>query len=206
VSDGALSICLGPMDLADVEQVVAIDRLSFPIPWSAASYRREISENDHSHFFVAYLPAAGPNQGKWWARWRPAAEANRRIVGYIGYWHVADEAHISTIAVHPDFRRHKIGVQLLAVMLRHALKLGATLATLEVRVTNSGAQRLYRNYGFEVVGTRKSYYRDNGEDALLMSLAPISSALPHLKRWEAPAQADCESAERTIKERRESAR
>jgi ribosomal-protein-alanine N-acetyltransferase len=193
------------MELSDVDQVVAIDQLSFPIPWSAASYRREITENDHSHFFVAHLPngAAAPN--KWWARWRPASPGQaRRVVGYIGYWHVADEAHISTIAVHPDYRRHRIGEQLLGSTLRHAAKLGASLATLEVRVSNLGAYELYRKFGFEVVGRRKAYYRDNGEDAHIMSVTPLATALKSAARWVRPARTDCQAeagSERQVRAR-----
>jgi ribosomal-protein-alanine N-acetyltransferase len=200
VNTETLPVCLAPMDLSDVEQVVAIDRLSFPTPWSAASYRREILENDHSYFFVACLPQGAPSQNKWWTRLRPPGPSPaRRVVGYVGYWHVADEAHISTIAVHPDFRRHKIGEQLLAAALQHASGQGAALATLEVRVSNLGAFDLYRKFGFEVVGRRKAYYRDNGEDAHLMSVAPLAPALKAAARWARLSRVDCQPEPRAEK-------
>jgi ribosomal-protein-alanine N-acetyltransferase len=87
----------------------------------------------------------------------------------VGFWFIVDEAHISTIAVHPDFRQHGIGEILLQWALREALHLDAQLVTLEVRVSNHKAINLYEKYGFEVVGRRAHYYRDNNEDALLMT-------------------------------------
>ncbi len=158
---------IAPMTLADVQQVVEIDHLSFPLPWSANSYRHELLENDHAHFFVA---TDGVRRG--WRAWLglPAA---RRVIGFVGYWYVIDEAHISTIAVHPGWRGHGVGERLLRAALKHALGLGATMATLEVRVSNVAAQNLYRKYHFEEVGLRKQYYRDNGEDALLMTVKPL---------------------------------
>jgi len=170
------SVRFGRMELGDIAQVVAIDRLSFPLPWSEASYRREINENTNAHFWVAYQPASGQGPEARWTRWlRPPAA--RRIVGYLGCWYIVDEAHVSTLAVHPDFRRQGVGEALLVIMLRAAAGLGATLATLEVRLSNEPAQRLYRKYGFEVVGRRKGYYRDNSEDALLMTVQPLSRAM-----------------------------
>ncbi len=176
-------IQFGPMELADVAQVTAIDRLSFPLPWSEAAYRRELTENANAHFLVAYLPAEARAPENRLTRWlRPAAP--RQIVGYLGYWYIVDEAHISTIAVHPAYRRQGIGERLLVVMLREAAGLGATLATLEVRLGNREAQRLYAKYGFEVVGRRRGYYRDNGEDALLMTVQPLARAWQRLQPLE----------------------
>ncbi|MBI3359583.1 MAG: ribosomal protein S18-alanine N-acetyltransferase [Chloroflexi bacterium] len=168
------------MELADVPQVAAIDRQSFPLPWLASSYRHELTENENAHFLVAHLGPVSRRPGQWWQDWfRP--QPVRTIVGYGGYWYIMDEAHISTIAVHPDYRGQGIGERLLVAMLEHARSLGATLATLEVRVGNVVAQNLYRKYGFEEVGRRNGYYRDNGEDALLMTVAPLA------KVWESMA-------------------
>ena len=182
-----------PMTVDDIPRVLEIDQLSFPLPWSATSYRYELTQNPNSHFRVAVAgsAAARPADGapktaaaprtsgvldwlapsRWWGPARPAAPAApvRNVVGYSGFWFIIDEAHISTIAVHPDWRGQRVGEQLFVSMLEHALRLGAVTATLEVRVTNDRAQGLYRKYQFAVVGRRKHYYRDNGEDALLMT-------------------------------------
>jgi len=141
------------MGLDDIPQVMVIDRLSFPLPWSENSFRKELTENEHAYFFVA--------------------EAQGSLVGFVGYWYIVDECHISTLAVHPAQRGQGIGDLLLAAVLRHALTLGAALATLEVRESNVAAQTLYRKYGFEVVGRRRRYYRNNDEDALLMTAQPV---------------------------------
>ncbi|MFQ5408579.1 MAG: ribosomal protein S18-alanine N-acetyltransferase [Anaerolineales bacterium] len=160
-------IRIEPMQIADIKQVTAIDRESFPTPWPQNAFDNELRRNDRSHFFVARLT---PKCTPWYGRWRAAA---RTIIGYVGYWLVLDEAHISTIAVRPAYRRRGIGAALLQVMLRDAARRGAVEATLEVRMSNDHAQGLYRKYGFEPVGARRAYYRDNGEDALLMTAKPI---------------------------------
>jgi ribosomal-protein-alanine N-acetyltransferase len=98
------------------------------------------------------------------------------IVGFSGYWLVVDEAHISTFAVHPGWRRQGIGQALLREVLRQAVLQGATSATLEVRVSNLAAQQLYANHGFVPVGRRRGYYRDNNEDALLMTTYSLKPA------------------------------
>jgi [ribosomal protein S18]-alanine N-acetyltransferase len=85
-------------------------------------------------------------------------------------WLILDEAHVGTMAVHPDYRQRHIGQRILAEALAHARLCGATQALLEVRKTNIAAQKLYLSFGFEVVGLRRRYYEDNGEDALLMTL------------------------------------
>lgn len=137
-----------PMTLADVPAVAAIDRLSFALPWSESSFRKELEENDQAHFFVA--------------------EEQGRVAGLAGYWFIVDECHISTVAVHPEWRRRGLGEQLVAAVLDHARSLGAVMATLEVRVSNGTAIRLYEKFGFKVNRRRRGYYRDNNEDALEM--------------------------------------
>ncbi len=145
------------MTLADIPRVMEIERLSFALPWSENAYRKEITENEQAHFFVA-------------------VEADtERVIGFAGYWYIVDECHISTLAVQPQQRRQGVGAALLEWTLNHACTLGAVMATLEVRASNTAAQALYRKYGFEVVGRRKRYYRDNGEDAVLMTVKPIYS-------------------------------
>ncbi|MDW8326404.1 MAG: ribosomal protein S18-alanine N-acetyltransferase [Anaerolineales bacterium] len=159
-------LLIAPMHLNDIPQVVAIDRLSFPQPWTEQSYRFELLENRNAHFLVAYL-AESLSASTWLARLLGRGP-RRRVVGYAGLWVVADEGHINTLAVHPAWRRRGIGERLLQALLDKASVLGALSATLEVRVNNLAAQSLYRKFGFVEVGRRKRFYRD-GEDALLMT-------------------------------------
>ncbi|MBP7692941.1 MAG: ribosomal protein S18-alanine N-acetyltransferase [Anaerolineales bacterium] len=164
----APSVTIGAMTLADIPHVLEIDRLSFPQPWSEQSYYFELRENQHAHFVVA-LEAAPAGPRVWWQRLTGRPPAPRQVVGYAGLWLVVDEAHINTLAVHPAWRGRGIGEQLLVALLAHARERSARTATLEVRVGNVTAQRLYHKYRFIEVGRRPRYYRD-GEDALLMTV------------------------------------
>lgn len=155
-----------PMRLEDLPQVMEIDRLSFPQPWAEQSYRFELEENQNAHFIVALETAPIPPQG-WLQRWRTPPP--RAVIGFAGFWLVVDEAHINTIAVHPTWRRQGIGERLLTAILERAHAVKAVSATLEVRVSNLPAQKMYAKFGFIEVGRRKRYYRD-GEDALLMTV------------------------------------
>lgn len=146
------------MTLSDLADVIKIDKLSFPIPWSEKTYRLELTENPAAHLFIAERPDLEP----------------RELIGYIGFWYIVDEAHISTLAVHPTYRRRGVGEHLLRYSLKEAAELGAELMTLEVRVSNLAAINLYEKYGFTAFGTRKRYYHDNGEDALQMRLADLT--------------------------------
>lgn len=141
------------MTLDDISQVVEIERASFSNPWSENSFRSELTQNEHSYFFVA-------------------DEANR-VIGVLGYWFIIDECHISTVAVRPEWRRRGVGQSLLSYALAQGMKQGALMATLEVRISNAAAIDLYQKFGFKIVGQRKRYYRDNGEDALIMTVEPI---------------------------------
>ncbi len=143
------------MRLEDVPFVHEIDTLSFSMPWPERSFKFEASENPASRAWVA--------------------EMGGHLAAMLVLWLVVDEAHIATIATHPDFRRQGIGEQLLIEALRAARAEGAQRAFLEVREGNRAAQAMYRKYGFEVTGKRPSYYRDNGEDALLMSLENLNA-------------------------------
>jgi ribosomal-protein-alanine N-acetyltransferase len=97
------------------------------------------------------------------------------IVGFAGLWLMVDEAHVTTIAVHPERRHHGIGELMLAALIEHAYDIGAHMVTLEVRVSNAVAQNLYRKYGFREAGIRRRYYSDNDEDALIMWTDSIHS-------------------------------
>jgi ribosomal-protein-alanine N-acetyltransferase len=142
------------MKLEDVPPVVHIDGLSFSLPWSERTYQLEITENTAAHLLVADLEN----------------HPGKPVVGYIGFWFIVDEAHISTFAVHPDFRGRGIGSRLLEEALLEALRLGAELVTLEVRASNKIPIELYTRFGFHVKARKPRYYRDNHEDALLMIL------------------------------------
>jgi ribosomal-protein-alanine N-acetyltransferase len=146
------------MNEDDLPVVLEIDRLSFPIPWSERTYRFELKDNQAARLKVAEVYEDG----------------RLRIIGYVGFWFIVDEAHISTLAVHPDYRGQGIGEQLLQDALHDAVIRGALVATLEVRVSNDAAVSLYRKFGFEIIGQRQRYYRDNNEDALLMILNDIN--------------------------------
>ena len=149
-----LPITLRAMTIHDLEQVHQIDVQSFSMPWPLSSYRFELLENPSSMLWVA--EAGGP-------------ENEQVVVGMVVVWMIMEEAHIATIAVHPNYRGRGIGRQLLAQSLQEAILKGASQATLEVRLGNQVAQNLYREFGFEVVGRRPRYYQDNYEDALIMT-------------------------------------
>lgn len=138
------------MTLEDIPAVHEIDLLSFSLPWPERSFRFEIKDN----------PAA-----RGWV-----VDVDGLIAAMLMLWFIVDEAHIATIATHPDFRRQGLGEQILLAALRAAREEGARRAFLEVRESNLAAQSLYEKYGFVVDGRRPKYYRDNNEDALLMSL------------------------------------
>lgn len=148
-----------PMVLADVPRVHEIDQLSFSMPWSERSYRFEVTENRSSLTLVAERMDNG---------------APPELVGMIVIWVIVDEAHIATIATHPDYRGKGVGRRLLAHGLLAAYERGARLAYLEVRRGNQVALEMYQKFDFQVVGERLRYYQDNNEDALLMTLDPIN--------------------------------
>jgi ribosomal-protein-alanine N-acetyltransferase len=183
VTNNRLPVIVRPMALDDVEQVLRLDRMSFPTPWSARTYHHEIASNDRATMLVVEEPDAEKNPGSGWLeRLFGGSRASRQpvnaspIVGYAGMWQIAEEAHISTIAVHPDWRGNKIGELLVWTLIWVAIQQNAELVTLEVRVSNEVAINLYRKYGFEVSGRRRGYYRDNNEDAHIMALTPLDAA------------------------------
>jgi ribosomal-protein-alanine N-acetyltransferase len=151
LSERAGEFIVRAMQPEDIPAVMDIDRCSFPNPWPENTYWYELRKNPASHLLVIQSREAP------------------RVVGIAGFWLVIDEVHISTFAVHPDWRGRGVGKILLLAMLRQAADLGAVSATLEVRAGNQAAQSLYRGFGFRVVGRRKEYYKNNGEDAVLMT-------------------------------------
>ncbi len=177
------------MTADDILEVYHLDKLAFPTPWPISTYRYELT-NDNSRLFVLEQRGVGSPPithqstgivGRIFRKPPPPPQPPARLlVGYSGMWQIADEAHISTIAVHPEWQGRRLGELLLWNMTRHALHMRSRVLTLEVRVSNTRAQQLYRKYGFEIAGRRKGYYRDNGEDAYLMS---VKLTNPAYRTW-----------------------
>jgi [ribosomal protein S18]-alanine N-acetyltransferase len=190
-----------PMRLEHIPAVSVIERESFTQPWPTQAYRKEIQQNRMAHYYVAkrldaaaFTPAElGLEQlatepepslvGRFARLFRPPPETVRpgtetelcRLVGYAGLWLMVDEAHVTTIAVHPKYRGEGLGELLLLQMIDTALEIGARWLTLEVRKSNEIAQALYRKYTFKEMGVRRRYYSDDGEDALVMWTDAIDS-------------------------------
>lgn len=167
-SSDELMFYVEPMRQSDVPTVAAIERRVFTMPWSSNAYGYELRANPLSHYFVARARSI--------ERRIDAQGMDPSIVGYGGFWMMHDEAHICTLAVHPEWRRQGVGELLLSTMIDTAASLNASVVTLEVRVSNVAAQKLYAKYGFETAGLRKGYYSDNQEDALIMTTGPINTA------------------------------
>lgn len=173
------TLTLRYMQIVDIPQVVAIDNVSFDPAWSARSYAYEISESSYSHMVVLERTVEQPIPG--WRRFFKSLsgqrEAYRQVVAYGGLWHIAGEGHISTIATHPDWRGHGFGEIALAGMVRRALTLDAEYVVLEVRVSNTVAQKLYQKYEFKTAAVKPRYYRNNNEDAYDMRLDLTDEAI-----------------------------
>jgi ribosomal-protein-alanine N-acetyltransferase len=142
-------VLVEPMRLDDIPAVHDIERRSFSAPWPAYAFEQELKGNRMARYLVA--------------------RAGDAVVGFAGVWMMVDEAHITTFGVHPDWRRQGVGRRLLLGVFELAEALRAARLTLEVRVSNAPAQALYRAFGFAVVGRRRAYYTDDGEDALVMT-------------------------------------
>jgi [ribosomal protein S18]-alanine N-acetyltransferase len=144
------------MTLVDLPYIGELEVQCFPAPWSTDTYRNELLHNQFSYYWVL----------------RPANDDRQLppILAYGGYWLMGEEAHIVTIASHPGYRRQGLADHLLMHMIHRAQADGATSITLEVRVSNRAAHELYTKWGFVEVGLRPRYYRDNNEDARLMTL------------------------------------
>jgi ribosomal-protein-alanine N-acetyltransferase len=160
-----MSLHIRKMTLEDVPAVVALDQVSFSLPWPERSFRFELTDNQASRCWVA--------------------EVDGRVVGMIVGWMLVDEVHIATIATHPDYRRQGIGSKLLLHTLLKSMEEGAQSSFLEVRESNVSAQEMYLKFGYEKMGRRKRYYRDNDEDAILMYLQSLSR--DRLPRDDSPA-------------------
>jgi ribosomal-protein-alanine N-acetyltransferase len=183
------------MTMPDVPRVVEIERLAYPSTWPPSAYRKELQDNRWAHYIVLrdkriieeyeasvqdldkprknrlFPLSLLPNRSAITA----ASPELASIIGFAGLWLMVDEAHITTIAMHPDFRRLGLGEFLLVALIDISYNIGAKWVTLEVRVSNHTAQNLYRKYGFREAGLRHRYYSDNQEDALIMWTDEINS-------------------------------
>jgi ribosomal-protein-alanine N-acetyltransferase len=139
---------IAPMNDSHLAEVVEIETLSFPSTWPQNAFHNEIHENKLAHYFVGLV--------------------GERVVAYGGIWVILEDSHITTIAVHPELRGKKYGEIMLFHLLEQTIEREASWITLEVRESNVAAQNLYRKYGFTVVSTRRGYYSDNNENALVM--------------------------------------
>jgi len=149
-----VKLVIEAMRLEDLAIVQVIEQASFSSPWPPNAYRSELETNRLANYLVARVDA--------------------EIVAYGGMWLMVDEAHITTFAVHPLWRRQRIGERLLMAFLDLAVIRRAHEATLEVRLSNLPARRLYEKYGFRPVGLRPRYYSDDHEDALIMTTEPLA--------------------------------
>ncbi|WP_042225420.1 ribosomal protein S18-alanine N-acetyltransferase [Oceanobacillus manasiensis] len=136
------------MEIADVDQVMEVEKASFTTPWTTDIFYQEIVDNQYAYYYVI--------------------EWNGKIAGYVGTWVVLEDAQVTNIAILPGLRGQKLGEKLFHYMLLQVKLIGATRLSLEVRKSNIPAQKLYRKFGLVPGGIRKNYYTDNQEDAIVM--------------------------------------
>ena len=139
---------ISPMRPSDLDEVIAIERASFGMPWSRGAFLYEIEQNRVARCWVLREGAT--------------------LVAYLCLWEIGEELHVTNIAVHPELRRKGLARRLLGAILDDGRARRLRSVTLEVRPTNDEARTLYESFGFRVVGRRRGYYYDTGEDALIM--------------------------------------
>lgn len=137
-----------PMLNSDLKAIMEIERASFSTPWSLEAFKAELKDNEYAHYLCL--------------------ELNGQVIGYMGLWFILDEGHITNIAIAPSSRGQRWGEFLMRSVMARMVAQGMERMTLEVRVSNSRAQSLYKRLGFTTAGIRKGYYADTGEDALIM--------------------------------------
>jgi len=197
--DKPLRHLVRPMGLGDISQVMEVEQQSFPTMWPPTAFRREIQHNRLARYLVAVERREGPlaSEGEDPPEARPAGlgrflgglrhvfeneaemppeDRRELVVGFIGVWLLADEAHIVTVAVRDGHRGRGVGELLLIAAIETALRERQAVVTLECRVSNAVALRLYEKYGFERVGLRPRYYSDNHEDAYVMTVGGMEEA------------------------------
>jgi [ribosomal protein S18]-alanine N-acetyltransferase len=150
-------LVIEPMSDADIKDVLRIEQQSFSTTWPSNAFFQELHDNKLAHYYVG--------------------RAGKQIVAYGGIWVILEDSHVTTIAVSPAYRGRKYGEIMLLHLLDQAMSRGASWMTLEVRESNAIAQALYRKYGFTTVSTRKGYYSDNNENALVMWAGNLKSEI-----------------------------
>jgi len=184
------------MIMADVPRVVEIERLAYPSTWPPSAYRKELQDNRWAHYIVLRDKRIAEERTTVPPQETEKPRRNRlfplsllpsrptiitsspeldSIIGFAGLWLMVDEAHVTTIAMHPGFRRLGLGEFMLVSLIDIAYSISAKWVTLEARVSNYTAQNLYRKYGFREAGVRHRYYSDNQEDAVIMWTDEINS-------------------------------
>lgn len=158
---GLFSLCLQPLTSSYLEQVVELDRLSLGGLWTLEGYRREL-ESPNSSLWVLSRPVGGSD--------------GETAIGLGCFWAILEEAHITLLAVHPDYQGQGLGQLLLYTLLKEARHRQLERATLEVRASNQAALSLYQKFGFQMAGRRKGYYPVTGEDALILWRGDLARA------------------------------
>lgn len=136
------------MEETDIEPILEVEAASFPDPWSKDILYQEIVKNSFAHYYVMLM--------------------GEKYIGYVGLWIVMDDAQITNIAILPAYRGRKLGEKLFDFAVKQAIQLGVRRLSLEVRVSNIAAQRMYQKFGLVPGGIRKNYYKNNQEDAIVM--------------------------------------
>lgn len=147
-----------PLQQEHVPYMQPLEKACFGSQWTATDFQREL-DNPSCHYFVSQF--------------------NNQLIGYLGYWQILEEAHITAIAVHPDFQKRHAAQQMMCKMLQDCLKRNINWITLEVKESNIKAQNLYHKFGFSVLGRRKNYYQADKQDALIMWTENIATEAYH---------------------------
>ena len=153
------SLSLDRMRAEDLDEVLVIERASFSMPWSRGAFLYEMQQNRVARCWVG-------------------RDESGRVAGYLCLWEVADEVHITNVAVRPELRRQGVARSLLRTVLDDTRRRRFKIVVLEVRPSNQHAVSLYESFGFRVVGRRRGYYYDTGEDALVMEVGLHGEAVP----------------------------
>jgi ribosomal-protein-alanine N-acetyltransferase len=148
-------ILIAPMRKRHLPAVLRIEHRAHPKPWTLGVFTSELAQSDSRYYVVC--------------------RAGGKIAGYAGLMFIADEAHVTNLAVAPHMRRQRLGTRLLMNLAQESTRRHCSAMTLEVRISNVGAQQLYHKFGFVSAGVRRNYYSETGEDALIMWLYELLS-------------------------------